>query len=203
MLYHLSNYRYEFGVSLFDFTAWLDSAGVIVFSIAIIILSTAAWAGNLVALPGNWMMVLVLIALAWFGPQEGRIAVGLSTVILAAVLAAVGEGIEFAASALGARRAGASRRSTLYAMVGSLIGALAGAVIGVPIPVVGSIIAAILFAGLGAMGGAIYGERSEGKEWQETWAVGQAAFWGRTIGTFGKIAAGFAILALTAISVIL
>ena len=59
--------------------------------------------GQLSCSPGNWMMVLVLIALAWFGPQEGRIAVGLSTVILAAVLAAVGEGIEFAASALGAR----------------------------------------------------------------------------------------------------
>jgi len=51
------------------------------------------------------------------------------------------------------------------------------------------------------MGGAIYGERTEGRNWKETWSIGHAAFWGRTFGTFGKITAGFAILMLTVVSV--
>ena len=184
-----------------QWTQWLDSIGTAGIAITIILLSCLAWAGNLVALPGNWIMVLLLGSFAWLGPQDGRTEIGFSTVAIAAMLAILGEGVEFAASALGARRAGASRKSTTYAVVGSFGGALLGAVIGVPIPIVGPIIAAILFAGLGAMAGAIYGERSEGKAWQETLAIGQAAFWGRTLGTFGKIAAGFAILAITILSV--
>lgn len=185
-------------------THWIpsiDSVGTVGIALTIILLSAVAWAGNLVALPGNWIMVLLLGSFAWLGPQTGRTEIGFSTVAVAAMLAIVGEAVEFAASALGARRAGASRKSTTYAVLGSFGGALLGALVGVPIPIIGPIIAAILFAGLGAMAGAIYGERSEGKAWQETWAVGQAAFWGRTLGTFGKIAAGFAILALTIISV--
>ena len=180
---------------------WIDSVGTVGIALTIILLCAVAWAGNLVALPGNWIMVLLLGSFAWLGPQTGRTEIGFSTVAVAAMLAIVGEAVEFAASALGARRAGASRKSTTYAVLGSFGGALLGALMGVPIPIIGPIIAAILFAGLGAMAGAIYGERSEGKAWQETWAVGQAAFWGRTLGTFGKIAAGFAILALTIISV--
>jgi len=180
---------------------WLDSANAIAVGFAIVALNAVAWAGNLIALPGNWVMVLILACFAWLGPQDGRVEIGLSTVILATLFAIAGEAIEFAASALGARRAGASRRSTLYAVLGSFAGALAGAVIGIPIPIIGPIVAAVLFAGLGAMGGAIYGERTEGRNWKETWSIGHAAFWGRTFGTFGKITAGFAILMLTAVSV--
>lgn len=184
-------------------STWLESVGFFALGLTVIVLNAIAWAGNLIALPGNWIMVLLLSLYAWLGPQDGRIDISPGTVLFAIILAIIGEVVEFAASALGARRAGASRRSTTYAVLGSFGGALIGALIGIPIPIVGPIIAAILFAGLGAMIGAIYGERSEGREWKETWSIGHAAFWGRTIGTFGKISAGLAILALTVLSVVL
>ena len=181
---------------------WMDSASGVLMATAMILLSALAWAGNLIALPGNWIMVFLLAGFAWLGPQEGRLDIGIGTVMFATAVALAGEIIEFAASAMGARRAGASRRSTTYAVLGSFAGALIGAIVGVPIPIIGPIIAAVLFAGLGAMGGAIYGERSEGREWSETWAVGHAAFWGRTFGTFGKIFAGLVIMMITALSVL-
>lgn len=203
MLDGLTQYQLEIALQYFAANAWLESANSILLGMGIVLLNAIAWTANLVALPGNWIMVLLLTCFVWFGPKEGRIAIGIGPLIAAIAIAILGELVEFAASALGAKRAGASRRSITYAVLGSFVGAFAGAVVGIPIPIVGPIIAAILFAGLGAMAGAIYGERYEGKEWKETWEIGQAAFWGRTFGTFGKISAGFAIVTLTAISVIL
>ena len=122
--------------------------------------------------------------------------------VISFALALAGETIEFAAGALGAQRAGASRRATAFAMIGSMIGAIAGAVIGLPIPVIGSVLAAILFGGLGATAGAMYGHWSDGKPWKESWTIGHAAFWGRTFGTLGKMLAGLVIVVAIILGVI-
>ena len=45
--------------------------------------------------------------------------VGVVLLLAAALFALLGEGLEFLASALGAQRAGASRRSTVFAVIGS------------------------------------------------------------------------------------
>lgn len=158
------------------------------------------WGLNLIALPGNWIAIGALAFYAWLGPEQGRTSIGITVLIAAFVIGLIGEAVELAAAALGAKRAGASRRSTIYALVGSIVGALLGAIIGLPVPAIGSVLAAILFGGAGATAGAMYGEWSDGKAWRESWAVGHAAFWGRTAGMLGKMAAGFVIVLMVIIS---
>ena len=171
-------------------------------AVGIVVLCLIGWALNLIALPGNWIAVALLAIYAWLGPSEGRAEIGFAVPAIAFAFALLGEIFEFAASAVGAKKAGASRRSTLLAMVGSMVGAIAGAFIGIPIPVVGPVIAAILFGGLGATAGAIYGEWSDGKNWRDSWSIGHAAFWGRTFGTLGKVSAGLAIVVAALIAVL-
>jgi len=161
-----------------------------------------AWGLNLVALPGNWIAVGSLALYVWLGPQESRAQIHWPVMLTVFVLALAGEAIELAAAAVGAKRAGASRRSTLFALIGSMIGAIVGAIVGIPIPAVGSILAAILFGGAGATVGAVYGEWSDGRPWRESWAVGHAAFWGRTFGMIGKLAAGLVIVVLILVSLV-
>lgn len=181
---------------------WLQISGDVLLAVLLVLGCLVAWTTNLVTLPGNWMGVALLAAYSWLGPEQGRIAIGLSAVLTAFGFALVGELLEFAAGALGASRAGASRRSTVYAIVGSVAGAVLGAIVGTPIPVIGQALAAILFAGLGATAGAMYGEWTLGKSWRESWPIGHAAFWGRTLGTMAKmlVGLGIVIVALTAVA---
>ena len=177
--------------------AWsFEPAWVVGWAALLAITCLAAWGLNLIALPGNWISIGALSLYVWLGPETGRAAIGIYVLVAALLLAVLGELLEFAAAAVGAKRAGASRRSTLYALIGSVAGAILGAVIGIPIPAVGSILAAILFGGVGATLGAMYGEWSQGRPWRESWAIGHAAFWGRTMGMLGKLLAGMAIVLL-------
>lgn len=183
-------------------TAWFEPTGTALVAILLVLLCVIAWGSNLIALPGNWCAVLLLALYAWLGPQDSRASIGYVAVLTAFGCAMVGEILEFVAAALGAKRAGASRKSTLYAVLGSMTGAILGAIIGVPVPVVGSVLAAILFGGIGATAGAMYGEWTDGRPWKESWTIGHAAFWGRTFGTFGKISAGLVILLIAVAGVL-
>lgn len=167
-------------------------------AIGLVVACGAFWASNLIMLPGNWFAVALLAVYAAWGPEGGRAEIGWGLVAVAFGLAAAGELVEFLAGAVGASRAGASRRSTLFALIGSMLGATAGLVVGIPVPVLGPVLAAILFGGLGAAAGAMFGEYSRGRQIRENWAIGQAAFWGRTFGTLGKtsIGAGIVLIAL-------
>ena len=190
-----------YSLILSSWTTWLEPTGTALAAIALILLCGLAWATNLIALPGNWIAVALLALYVWLGPEEGRAAVGLPVLFAAFLLALVGELVEFLAGAMGAQRAGASRRSTVYALVGSIVGAITGAVVGLPVPVIGSLLAAILFGGLGATAGAVYGESRGGKPWKESLSIGHAAFWGRTLGTVGKASVGLIIVVVAAASV--
>ena len=61
------------------------------------------------------------------------------------------------------------------------------------------LIAALLFSGAGALLGAYYGEKIEGKNSKEAWKVGVSSFTGRILGSLFKIICGF--IALICISV--
>lgn len=182
----------------------MDVAAAVGWSAGLIVLCTLAWALNLVSLPGNWIAVALVGLYAWFGPEAGRVAITWPVVAGVFVLALLGELLEFTAAAFGAQRAGASRRSTMFAILGSLGGAVLGMIFGsvIPIPIIGSVVAAVLFGSVGATVGAMYGEWSGGKTWSESWPVGHAAFWGRLFGTVGKLASGVAILAVVAAAVV-
>lgn len=182
-------------------TAWLEPTGTVLLAITVVLLCMIAWAGNLIALPGNWAAVLILLVYAFLGPQTGNASMGYTPVIAAFGFALLGEGFEFVAAAMGAQKAGASRKATLLAMLGSMAGAMLGALVGLPVPIVGQVLAAILFGGLGATLGAMLGEWHNGSSWRESLPIGHAAFWGRTIGTLGKVAAGAVIVVIAMISV--
>jgi len=186
---------------VFILFAWsIQPAVSITSAITLALVCMAAWGLNLISLPGNWIAIASLAIYVWLGPDEGRLAIGWPTLAAAFALGVGGEVIELFAAAAGAKRAGASRRSTVFALIGSFVGAITGAVVGIPIPAIGSILAAVLFGGAGATLGAMYGEWSDGRPWRESWAVGHAAFWGRTMGMFGKMAAGFAMVVLVLIA---
>lgn len=168
----------------------------------LVTLCLLCWGLNLIALPGNWFGVAVVAIYAAWGPAEGLVALGWQTAAVCFGCAVMGEIFEFLAGAVGAQRAGASRRATLYALLGSIIGAVAGGIIGVPIPILGSIIAALVFGALGATAGAMYGEWTNGKSWRESWTVGHAAFWGRIVGTIGKLGCGAAQIVVVIVGVL-
>ncbi len=188
--------------ALLPWTAWLGTTGDVLLAILLVLVCLVSWGANLIALPGNWAAVAALALYAWLAPADGRCAISVGAVVAAFACALLGEIFEFFASAVGASRAGASRRATVYAVIGSMVGAMLGAVVGVPVPVVGSVLAAILFGGLGATAGAMYGEWTNGKPWRESWSIGHAAFWGRTTGTIGKMVAGLGVVLIAMVGVL-
>ena len=174
----------------------------IVWAIVLVLVLAVCWASSLVGLPGNWAMILAATVYWWFMPADTRVAFHWGVLVAMVVLAAIGELVEFAAGALGATKAGGSRRGAALALVGSIVGGLLGAIVGVPIPVVGPIVAALLFASLGAMAGAMLGEHWKGRTMEEGFQVGQAAFWGRLFGTLGKMMFGAVMLVVVVVAVI-
>ncbi len=146
------------------------------------------WIMTLLSLPGIWVMVACSLVYHWVGPAEpARLALGWPALATLIGLALFGEFIETAAGATGAKRAGGSRRGMLLAIVGSIVGAIFGAGAGIPIPVIGSVLGSVLGAALGAFAGAALGEIWKGREFDHTWRVSEAAFWGRLFGTLAKL----------------
>ena len=131
-----------------NWLTWLEPTGSVIAAIIMVLLCIAAWTLNLIALPGNWIAVLVLFCYCLLGPTSGNTSIGYIPVFAAACFALIGEIFEFIAAALGAQKAGASRKATLFAMIGSMAGAILGAIVGLPVPIVGQVLAAILFGGL-------------------------------------------------------
>jgi hypothetical protein len=152
----------------------------------------AACVATFFMLPGTWVIVGLMALAAWFLPEaEGRtLGVGWGEVSILAGLAALGEIIEFASGAAGAKKVGASRRSVALSLIGAAVGSISGAAVGFPVPIVGPILAAIFGGGLGAFGGAYLGEAWKGRAHGERLTVGRMAFVGRVLGTVGKLGVG-------------
>jgi uncharacterized protein YqgC (DUF456 family) len=177
----------------------MDLVWLLVFLVVIAV----AWVLTLVNLPGNWLILIAACLFAYFMPLAGgRFDISGTAVAALAVMACVGELCEFAAGAWGTKRAGGSKRGAALAIVGSMVGALIGAGVGLPVPIVGPILGAIFFASLGALGGAMLGEHWKGRKLEESWQVGQGAFWGRMLGTLAKVTCGSAMVAIAAVAAI-
>jgi len=149
-------------------------------------LMVAALALHIFSLPANWV-ILVLLALFKFIRPE--VSLTWTMFLLLALLAATGEGVEFAAQAYGGKRFGATGKGNL----GGIIGAIAGAILGAP-----------LFFGLGALPGALLGayggcllfEKLHGRNWAESTRAAWGAMWGKFFGLTAKLAFGVLILTL-------
>jgi uncharacterized protein YqgC (DUF456 family) len=160
--------------------------------------SILAWLLNLVALPGNWIVVGLAALFAWLLPVQAEQGMSWTTVAVLLGLAVLGEVIEFVAGAAGAAKQGASRRAIALSIVGAIMGSIVGLVIGTPIPIIGSLVMAVLGGAAGAFAGAYVGEVWKGRAEQERMAAGRGAFFGRIWGTVGKLAVGAVMLAIVA-----
>lgn len=163
----------------------------------LVVILLVGWALTLLGLPGNWLIVVAVTAYILVVPAESPVGVGWGVAVALVFLAAVGEVLEFLAGALGAAKAGGSRRGAVLALAGSLVGGIVGLFFGAPIPVVGPLLGAVLLAGAGAFIGAVLGERWKGRGFDDAWKVGKAAFWGRLLGTVAKTVIGAAMVGVT------
>jgi uncharacterized protein YqgC (DUF456 family) len=174
-----------------------------VWAAILVLVLVAGFVSTLLGLPGNWIIVAATSLYVFSVPTNSPLSIGWPTVIVLAVLAAVGELVEFLAGALGVAKAGGSRRSATFALAGSFLGSLVGMVVGLPIPIIGPVVAVLLFASVGALVGAVLGEEARRRDPQGSWRVGKAAFWGRLLGTAAKTLAGAVMAAIVVAALIL
>ncbi len=155
-----------------DFWLWL-LAGLLVL---------VGLAGSVLpALPGVPLVFGGLLLAAWIDDFE---RVTWLPLVVLGVLTAVSFVIDFVATALGAKRVGATR----LAIVGALLGTVAGVFLGIPGLILGPFV------------GAVAGEMiSHGKVEQATRA-GLATWMGLIFGTLSKVALVFAMLGVFALA---
>lgn len=174
-----------------------ESAMSILATILLTLVLGASWLAQLVGLPGNWLIVIVVAIYAWALPADAGAAIGWNVVIALVVVALLAEAAELAAAALGVSKAGGSRRGALLAIFGSIVGGVVGAIVGLPIPLVGSLVAAVVFGGVGALVGAMAGESWKGRDFDSSLEIGKAAFVGRMLGTAAKMVAASIMVIVT------
>lgn len=154
-----------------------------------------------VGLPGAWLLIAAAIATdllqpLWM-PAGSALMFHPLTIGAAIAVAAIGEALEFALSAAGAKRFGASRSG----MIGSVVGGVLGALIGtcaIPIPVAGTLAGALLGTAAGAVLGEVIGAK---RALKDTVRPAAGAVLGRLAGTLAKLpcaAVVFVILAVAA-----
>jgi uncharacterized protein YqgC (DUF456 family) len=142
------------------------------------ILTVTGLAGMLLPfVPGAPFLFLGLLFCAW---AEDFHHVGVGTLLILAVMAALTYLVEFAASILGVKKYGGSRR----AMAGAALGGIVGIFLGVP---------GIL---LGPFFGAVLGELSLQRSLDQASRAGFGTVVGLAIGVAGKLAIGIAMLGL-------
>ncbi|HET7202929.1 MAG TPA: DUF456 family protein [Steroidobacteraceae bacterium] len=147
---------------------WLLAALLIVVGVAGTVLP---------ALPGIPLVFAGLVVGAWADDFE---RVGWVTLSVLGLLALASLAIDFAATALGAKRVGASRK----AIVGAAIGTLLGVFLGIPGLILGPFI------------GAVAGEMLSHGEWRRATSAGAGTWVGLLFGTLAKIALAFAMLGI-------
>jgi uncharacterized protein len=148
----------------------MDPVVVILLWLAVVALVAVGLAGAILpALPGVPLVFVGLWLGAWI---DGYARVGTGTLIVLGVLTALALLIDFVASALGAKRVGASPQAVWGAVLGSLIGLFFG-------------LPGIV---LGPFAGAVAGELSARRSLQQATQVGVATWLGLLFGAITKLA---------------
>jgi uncharacterized protein YqgC (DUF456 family) len=163
---------------------------VYLWSVFLVVLNTAWLCLNAFGLPGNWLMLISTCAFAWWRRSEGVFSI--YTLIVIAMLAVAGELVEFFAGMSGARRAGASWRGSVGALMGAVVGAVVGTLV---TPVIGTVFGACVGAGVGAWGL----ELTAGKRMKESVRYGLGAGVGELVGITSKLALGALIWLIVAV----
>lgn len=149
-------------------------------------------------LPGTWILItsavfIDVIDRLWL-PAGAPLTFHPLTLATCALLAGVGELLEFLLSAAGAKRFGASARGMWGSVIGGMLGAIAGTFV---LPIVGTIIG----AAVGTAAGAVIGELStREKTLAETAKPALGAVIGRVLGTLAKLPLGLVVWVTLAIA---
>ncbi len=165
---------------------------------ALLTVANAGWLLLVViGLPGNWLMVLGTLAVAWWqwDAVGGRPMIDVPVLVTIVTLALLGEISEFLAGVAGSTAAGGTRRGAVGALVGALVGGIVGTFV-IPVPVLGSLAGTCIGAAVGAWGL----ELSGGRSLRAAACSGAGAGVGRFVGTLAKLVAGVAIWVVTAIA---
>lgn len=145
--------------------------------VLVVIIQLAGIAMLLVGLPGTWVVLGSVIV---YGLLTGWEAVGLTLVLALLILAVLGEVLEFFASAVGARRFGASKGATVTAIVAVIPGAILGSMV---LPIIGTIVGALA----GAFLGASLWELAHQRPGPDAWRAGFGALLGRSGAVVAKV----------------
>ena len=129
------------------------------------------------ALPGTVLIFAGLLLAAWTDDFE---RVGVVTLVVLGMLAAVSYAVDFFAAAIGAKRLGASRR----AVVGAGLGSLAGVFFGIPGLILGPFL------------GAVAGELTVDRDVKRAGRAGLAAWAGFVVGMGVKVGLAVGMLAI-------
>jgi uncharacterized protein YqgC (DUF456 family) len=149
-----------------------------------LLLVVAGIAGSVLpALPGVTLVFLGLLLAAWIGDFQ---QVGAFPLVVLGLLTLLSFVIDLAATALGAKRVGATK----LAVVGAALGTLAGLVLGLPGLILGPFV------------GAVAGELMSHGQVQQATRAGIATWIGLLFGTLAKLALVFTMLGLFALAYI-
>lgn len=157
------------------------AADVVMWLLAAVLVLVGLAGSVLPALPGVPLVFAGLLVAAWAG-EFARVS--WPTLLLLGLLTLASFVIDFTATALGAKRVGATR----LAIVGALIGTLAGVFLGLP----GLI--------LGPFAGAVIGELLSHGQVEQATRAGLATWMGLIFGTLAKLALVFTMLGVFALA---
>ena len=129
------------------------------------------------ALPGVTLVYGGLVVAAWADDFQ---RVGWITLTFLGVLTVASFAIDFAATAMGAKRVGATK----YAIIGAALGTLGGLFLGIPGLILGPFV------------GAVIGEMLSHGEWRKATQAGLATWMGLLFGTLAKLALVFTMLGI-------
>jgi uncharacterized protein YqgC (DUF456 family) len=142
---------------------------------------------NLLSLPGNWIMILLLGLWKWTHPNMPG---GWFFFVALIAIAGVGELLELGTQVWGARKYGGSRSGSW----GALIGAILGAILGAPIFFgLGSLFGAVIGAFVGALGV----ELMQSRPMAEALVAAKGAMFGKVLGVVAKIGLGMFMLVMS------
>lgn len=153
----------------------MDGTIVALWALAAVLVLVGLAGLVLPAVPGSPLLFAGLVAAAW---AEDFVYVGAGTLVALGVMAVLTYVVDFAATAFGAKRFGASRRGIIGAAIGALLGLFLG-VLGVLI---------------GPFVGAVIGELSTRRDLFAAGRAGVGATIGLAIGAAAKLALGIAMI---------
>ncbi|TYT23638.1 DUF456 domain-containing protein [Luteimonas viscosa] len=156
------------------------------YAIAVLLVLVGLAGIILPALPGLPLVFAGMLLAAWAGGFEH---IGGWTLLLLAVLTLISIGVDFLASAAGAKRVGASRLAVVGALVGTVVGLFFG-LVGV---FVGPFVGAVL--------GELVARRGIGhRDLGQATRVGVGTWFGIFVGTVLKITIAFAMVGIFALA---